>query len=87
MKNTLTILSQTSGGELIERDGKKYKIFYGMSSSTAMEKHSGGVANYRSVLSGFENCLSFKYLLLSYSNKPYFCNNYRMSLFCKNFKI
>ncbi|XP_020617346.1 GMP reductase 2-like [Orbicella faveolata] len=37
-----------SGGELIERDGKKYKIFYGMSSSTAMQKHSGGVANYRS---------------------------------------
>ena len=26
-----------SGGELIERDGKKYKLFYGMSSSTAMQ--------------------------------------------------
>ena len=26
-----------SGGELIEKDGKKYKLFYGMSSSTAME--------------------------------------------------
>lgn len=37
-----------SGGELIERDGKKYKIFYGMSSTTAMKKHAGGVANYRS---------------------------------------
>ena len=36
-----------SGGELIERDGKKYKQFYGMSSSTAMEKHVGGVAEYR----------------------------------------
>jgi len=36
-----------SGGELIEKDGKKYKLFYGMSSSTAMEKHAGGVANYR----------------------------------------
>ncbi|XP_077303043.1 GMP reductase 2-like [Arctopsyche grandis] len=35
-------------GELIERDGKKYKMFYGMSSSVAMEKHSGGVAEYRS---------------------------------------
>lgn len=34
---------------MIERDGKKYKIFYGMSSSTAMQKHAGGVANYRSV--------------------------------------
>lgn len=37
-----------SGGELVERDGKKYKIFYGMSSTTAMKKHAGGVANYRS---------------------------------------
>lgn len=36
-----------SGGELVERDGKTYKLFYGMSSSTAMNKHSGGVANYR----------------------------------------
>lgn len=36
-----------SGGELIERDGKEYKQFYGMSSSTAMKKHAGGVAEYR----------------------------------------
>ncbi len=36
-----------SGGELIERDGQQYKQFYGMSSATAMDKHSGGVANYR----------------------------------------
>ncbi|MBI9063593.1 MAG: GMP reductase [Marinilabiliaceae bacterium] len=36
-----------SGGELIERDGKQYKQFYGMSSSTAMKKHVGGVAEYR----------------------------------------
>ncbi|EDO31825.1 predicted protein, partial [Nematostella vectensis] len=35
-----------SGGEIIERDGKKYKIFYGMSSNTAMRKHAGGVAEY-----------------------------------------
>ena len=41
-----------SGGELIERDGKQYKIFYGMSSSTAMKKHSGGVAEYRYVRVG-----------------------------------
>jgi len=27
---------------------KKYKIFYGMSSTTAMDKYSGGVAKYRS---------------------------------------
>lgn len=36
-----------SGGELIEEGGNKYKQFYGMSSETAMNKHSGGVANYR----------------------------------------
>jgi len=36
-----------SGGEVIEKDGKKVKQFYGMSSATAMEKHSGGVAEYR----------------------------------------
>lgn len=36
-----------SGGELVEKDGKSYKQFYGMSSATAMEKHVGGVAEYR----------------------------------------
>ncbi len=36
-----------SGGELIEINGKRMKQFYGMSSSTAMEKHAGGVADYR----------------------------------------
>lgn len=36
-----------SGGEIIERDGVIYKLFYGMSSSTAMDKHVGGVAEYR----------------------------------------
>lgn len=36
-----------SGGDLITKDGKQFKEFYGMSSSTAMNKHSGGVANYR----------------------------------------
>ncbi|WP_456867323.1 GMP reductase [Galbibacter sp. BG1] len=36
-----------SGGEIISRNGEKFKAFYGMSSETAMEKHSGGVANYR----------------------------------------
>lgn len=35
------------GGDTIERDGKKYKLFYGMSSATAMQKYSGGVAEYR----------------------------------------
>jgi len=36
-----------SGGELIERHGHPYKQFYGMSSTTAMDKHVGGVADYR----------------------------------------
>ena len=36
-----------SGGEVIERNGKKYKLFYGMSSVTAMKRYSGGVAEYR----------------------------------------
>ena len=37
-----------SAGEEEEINGIKYKTFYGMSSDTAMNKHSGGVANYRS---------------------------------------
>lgn len=37
-----------SGGELVDIEGKKYKIFYGMSSSTAMNNYHGGVAHYRS---------------------------------------
>lgn len=36
-----------SGGELVEENGKKYRLFYGMSSDTAMNKYHGGVANYR----------------------------------------
>lgn len=36
------------GGEVIQRDGQTFKLFYGMSSSLAMEKHAGGVAEYRS---------------------------------------
>jgi GMP reductase len=36
-----------SGGELVERAGKRYKKFYGMSSETAMARHAGGVAEYR----------------------------------------
>ncbi|XP_015471669.1 GMP reductase 1 isoform X3 [Parus major] len=36
-----------SAGDIIERNGKKVKLFYGMSSDTAMKKHAGGVAEYR----------------------------------------
>jgi len=35
-------------GELIEENSKTYKLFYGMSSDTAMNKYHGGVASYRS---------------------------------------
>ncbi|ACU08999.1 GMP reductase [Flavobacteriaceae bacterium 3519-10] len=36
-----------SGGDIVEENGKKYRLFYGMSSQTAMDKHAGGVAEYR----------------------------------------
>ncbi|NXU87437.1 GMPR1 reductase, partial [Xiphorhynchus elegans] len=36
-----------SAGEIMEKNGKKVKLFYGMSSDTAMKKHAGGVAEYR----------------------------------------
>ena len=35
------------GGEILEQDGQRCIRFYGMSSKTAMEKYSGGVAEYR----------------------------------------
>ena len=35
-------------GDVIERDGHFYKVFYGMSSKKAMEKHYGKMENYRS---------------------------------------
>ena len=37
-----------NAGELIEENNQKYKIFYGMSSQQAMEKHYGKMDNYRS---------------------------------------
>lgn len=43
-----------SGGQLVEEKisgetlTKWFKVFYGMSSDTAMKKHAGGVAEYRS---------------------------------------
>lgn len=35
-------------GELVEKDGKKFKTFHGMSSKKAMETHFGKMAEYRS---------------------------------------
>jgi len=34
-------------GDVVERDGRKFQRFYGMSSRAAMEKYQGGVAQYR----------------------------------------
>ncbi len=33
--------------KFLEKDGKKYRAFYGMSSKSAMDKYAGGVAHYR----------------------------------------
>ena len=35
------------GGEVVEQGGAQFKRFYGMSSRVAMEKYSGGMADYR----------------------------------------
>lgn len=37
-----------SAGELVADGDKKFKLFYGMSSETAMNKYHGGVSHYRS---------------------------------------
>lgn len=34
-------------GEIIEKDGRQFMKFYGMSSASAMNRHVGGVAGYR----------------------------------------
>ena len=36
-----------SGGDIIEKNGKKMKMFYGMASATAMQKYTQGIAEYR----------------------------------------
>ena len=38
---------EESGGQLVERGGQQFKLFYGMSSTTAMSMHAGEVALYR----------------------------------------
>ena len=45
-------------GELIEENGEKFKLFYGMSSKHAMEKHYGRMNNYRS---SEGRCIKVKY--------------------------
>ena len=48
-----------SGGELIDKGGKQYKRFYGMSSKPAMDLYNGGVANYKTS-EGKEVLLEYK---------------------------
>ena len=53
MSGSMFAAHQESGGDLITEvdiNGieKQYKIFYGMSSTTAMNKYVGGVAKYKS---------------------------------------
>jgi GMP reductase len=38
---------EESGGTVMEEDGEKFMLFYGMSSESAMNRHVGGVAKYR----------------------------------------
>ena len=45
-------------GSIVEENGEKYKLFYGMSSQHAMEKHYGKMANYRS---SEGRCIKVKY--------------------------
>lgn len=35
-------------GHIVEEDGEKFMLFYGMSSESAMKRYAGGVAEYRS---------------------------------------
>ncbi len=37
---------ESGTGEIIERNGRKYKLFYGMSSKTAMDKHVKSIFQY-----------------------------------------
>lgn len=39
---------EESGGETIVENGQKFKLFYGMSSQHAQDKHHGGMNSYRS---------------------------------------
>ena len=38
---------EESGGTIVEENGEKFMLFYGMSSESAMTRHVGGVAKYR----------------------------------------
>ena len=48
-----------SGGDIVERNGKKYKEYYGMSSAKAMKEHYGEVAKHRAS-EGRETLIPYK---------------------------
>jgi GMP reductase len=48
MSGSMFAAHDESNGKIIEENNKKYKLFYGMSSTTAMDKYNGGVAKYKS---------------------------------------
>ena len=48
MLGSMLAVHDESGGDVIEENGKKYKLVYGMSSEHAQNKHYGGMASYRS---------------------------------------
>ena len=41
---------ESGSGEIIERNGRKYKLFYGMSSKTAMDKHVRDFSSLHSII-------------------------------------
>ncbi|MBR9702814.1 GMP reductase, partial [Candidatus Woesearchaeota archaeon] len=47
MSGSLFAGYEQSAGEIIEKEGKKYKLHFGSSSTTALKKFYGGVANHR----------------------------------------
>jgi len=47
MSGSLFAGCDESSGEIVDRDGKLYKMYYGMSSKLAQDKHFGGMSEYR----------------------------------------
>ena len=65
-------------GEVIIKNDKKFKLFYGMASKTAMEKHVGGVADYRCVANYVKILFFYKF---DFSFIPFLID------FCLNVKV
>ncbi len=46
---------EESGGTVVEENGEKFMLFYGMSSESAMTRHVGGVAQQYRAAEGRQN--------------------------------